>query len=209
MLRSTPYERALAHPKVGRGHQAAAARARIARSIPWRCWPRSARRRRNSASASIVGRRRGPRDAARAIGRRQLDRGRLRHSLEGSATITRGEPRATHRRPKRRYKKRIRMPSKLDPHLATIESWLATEPQLTALAIVGRLARAPSRPVRRAAAFDRAAPAASLAQDAAQRLIAETAEGRTRPAAARGCGRLGLCEARPAHSPSPCSSPQR
>ncbi|WP_035646313.1 hypothetical protein [Bradyrhizobium sp. ORS 285] len=31
------------------------------------------------------------------------------------------------------------MPSKLDPHLATIESWLAVEPQLTALTIVGRL----------------------------------------------------------------------
>ena len=32
------------------------------------------------------------------------------------------------------------MPSKLDPHLPLIESWLADEPQLTALAIVGRLA---------------------------------------------------------------------
>ncbi len=31
------------------------------------------------------------------------------------------------------------MPSKLDPHVATIEDWLAAEPQLTALAIVGRL----------------------------------------------------------------------
>ena len=50
-----------------------------------------------------------------------------------------GEPRATHRRPKRHYKTRVRMPSKLDPHLATIEGWLAAEPQLTALAIVGRL----------------------------------------------------------------------
>jgi hypothetical protein len=50
-----------------------------------------------------------------------------------------GEPRATHRKPKRRYKKRVRMPSKLDPYLATIESWVAAEPQLTALAIVGRL----------------------------------------------------------------------
>jgi hypothetical protein len=50
-----------------------------------------------------------------------------------------GEPRATHRKPKRRYKKRVRMPSKLDPYLATIVSWLAAEPQLTALAIVGRL----------------------------------------------------------------------
>ena len=54
--------------------------------------------------------------------------------------LARGEPRATHRRPKRRYKKRIRMPSKLDPHVGLIESWLAAEPQLTAIAIVGRLA---------------------------------------------------------------------
>jgi len=49
------------------------------------------------------------------------------------------EPRATHRRPKRRYKTRARMPSMLDPHVAAIEGWLAVEPQLTALAIVGRL----------------------------------------------------------------------
>ncbi|MCK1326777.1 hypothetical protein IVA93_39735 (plasmid) [Bradyrhizobium sp. 155] len=31
------------------------------------------------------------------------------------------------------------LPSKLDPHIAAIEGWLATQPQLTALAIVGRL----------------------------------------------------------------------
>ena len=31
------------------------------------------------------------------------------------------------------------MPSKLDPHVTAIEDWLATEPQLTAIAIVGRL----------------------------------------------------------------------
>jgi hypothetical protein len=54
--------------------------------------------------------------------------------------LARGEPRATHRRPKRHYKKRVRMPSKLDPHAALIEDWLAIEPQLTAIAIVGRLA---------------------------------------------------------------------
>ena len=54
-------------------------------------------------------------------------------------TVNAGDPRATHRRPKRRYKTRVRMPSKLDPHVATIEGWLAAEPQLTALAIVGRL----------------------------------------------------------------------
>jgi hypothetical protein len=54
-------------------------------------------------------------------------------------SVEAGELRATHRRPKRRYKKRVRMPSMLDPHVATIEVWLAAEPQLTALAIVGRL----------------------------------------------------------------------
>ena len=32
------------------------------------------------------------------------------------------------------------MPSKLGPHVALIEGWLVAEPQLTAIAIVGRLA---------------------------------------------------------------------
>lgn len=50
------------------------------------------------------------------------------------------EPHATHRKPKRRYKTRIRMPSKLDSHLSKIEDWLAAEPDITALTIVGRLA---------------------------------------------------------------------
>jgi hypothetical protein len=54
-------------------------------------------------------------------------------------TVHAGDPRATHRRPKRRYKTRVRMPSKLDPHMTTIENWLVAEPQLTALAIVNRL----------------------------------------------------------------------
>ena len=56
-------------------------------------------------------------------------------------SIEAGEPRGTHRRVKRKYKTRVRMPSKLDPHLATIDDSLAAEPQLTALAIVGRLAQ--------------------------------------------------------------------
>jgi hypothetical protein len=33
----------------------------------------------------------------------------------------------------------MRMPSKLDPHLAEIEGWFAAEPDITALAILGRL----------------------------------------------------------------------
>ncbi|MCK1781066.1 hypothetical protein IVA74_31030 [Bradyrhizobium sp. 132] len=52
---------------------------------------------------------------------------------------TSGEPRATHRRTRRPYKTRVRMPSKRDPHIAAIDGWLATQPQLAALAIVGRL----------------------------------------------------------------------
>jgi hypothetical protein len=50
-----------------------------------------------------------------------------------------GELRGTHRQRKRNYVRRVRTPSMLDPHVATIEGWLASEPQLTALAIVGRL----------------------------------------------------------------------
>lgn len=60
-------------------------------------------------------------------------------ALDTADAVASIEPRATHRKPKRRYKTRIRMPSMLDPHLATIEGWLAAEPQITALSIVGRL----------------------------------------------------------------------
>jgi len=56
------------------------------------------------------------------------------------AVAARSEPRATHRKPKRKYKPRVRMPSKLDPHVDLIKGWLTSEPQLTAIAIVGRLA---------------------------------------------------------------------
>jgi hypothetical protein len=54
-------------------------------------------------------------------------------------SVEAGELRGTHRRPKRHYVRRVRTPSMLDPHVLTIEGWLAAEPQLTALAIVGRL----------------------------------------------------------------------
>ncbi|RZN09058.1 hypothetical protein CWO90_47400, partial [Bradyrhizobium sp. Leo121] len=51
-----------------------------------------------------------------------------------------GEQRIIHRRMRKPYKKRMRMPSMLDPHLADIERWFAAEPRLTALAILDRLA---------------------------------------------------------------------
>jgi hypothetical protein len=50
-----------------------------------------------------------------------------------------GEQRAIHRRRYVRRKIRARQPSMLDPHVQDIECWLAAEPHLTALAILGRL----------------------------------------------------------------------
>jgi Integrase core domain len=89
--------------------------------------------------------------------------------------LRRGEPRATHRRPKRRYKKRVRMPSKLDPHATLIEGWLAAEPQLTAIAIVGRLAELhPDQfGTKQHSTVQRLLRA--LRKNVAQRFIAETA----------------------------------
>jgi Integrase core domain len=57
----------------------------------------------------------------------------------GKAVLA-GEQRAIHRRLHKPYKKRVRMPSMLDPHVEEIERWLAAEPRLTALVILDRLA---------------------------------------------------------------------
>src|SRR5439155_16889744 len=89
--------------------------------------------------------------------------------------LARGEPRATHRRPKRRYKKRIRMPSKLDRHVALIEGWLAAEPQLTAIAIVGRLAERHPEQFGKKQHSTVQRLLRALRKTAVQRLIAETA----------------------------------
>jgi hypothetical protein len=63
----------------------------------------------------------------------------------GKAVLA-GEQRAIHRRLHKPYKKRVRMPSMLDPHVEEIDRSLAAEPRLTALAILGHLvARCPGR----------------------------------------------------------------
>jgi integrase-like protein len=89
--------------------------------------------------------------------------------------LARGEPRATHRRPKRHYKKRVRMPSKLDPHVALIKGWLAAQPQLTAIAIVGRLAELDPDQFGKKQHSIVQRLLRALRKSAAQRLIAETA----------------------------------
>ena len=102
------------------------------------------------------------------------------------------------------------MPSKLDPHVALIEDWLAAEPQLTAIAIVGRLANLhPDQFGKKQHSIVQRLLRA-LRRSAAQRLIAKTAgDGYENVTFARDCGRLGLCRARAAHSPSACSNPRR
>jgi hypothetical protein len=131
---ATPYERALAHPKVPRKiKQRLRAQYRTLDPV---------------ALLSEI------RAAQEELGRRIDRRGLVAASqvqlpISNAAdfaqtlgkSIKTGEPRGTHRRAKGKYKTRVRMPSKLDPHLAIIEGWLATEPQLTALAIVARLAQ--------------------------------------------------------------------
>jgi hypothetical protein len=135
-LPSTPYERALAHPKV-----TAAVKKRLRDQY------------RSLDPVALLSEIRATQDE---LGNR-VDRrpGQVRGLQPGSTstapaiaaifaktlgkTTTSGEPRATHRHTRRPYKTRVRMPSKLDPHILTIQGWLTTQPQLTALAIVDRL----------------------------------------------------------------------
>jgi hypothetical protein len=146
----TPYQRALAHPKV-----TAAAKRRLRdqyRSLdPVRLLAEIRAHTRNSAIASIgvPDRRAGLRPACS----RTAPATAATFAKALGKTVTVGEPRATHRRTRRPYKTRIRMPSRLDPHIAAIEGWLAKQPQLTALAIVI------PRGVRDETAFNHAASA--------------------------------------------------
>ena len=138
---STPYERALAHPMVAEAvKERLRAQYRTLDPVVLLAEIRSAQ----EELGNRIDRRAGGvlREAA-AVKSDVV----VRSSTEPTAfarrlgnDLARGEPRATHQRPKRRYKKRIQMPSKLDPYVALIESWLAAEPQLTAIAIVDRLA---------------------------------------------------------------------
>lgn len=130
-LPATPYERALAHPQLSK-----AIKRRLRET--YRSLDPLALLAEIRAAQDELGERIGKRGLAAAAAPFPADPLRFARSL--GTTAKTAEVRATHRRPKRRYKKRIRMPSKLDPHLVTIESWLATEPQITALAIVRRLA---------------------------------------------------------------------
>ena len=130
---ATPFERALAHPKVARAVKVRLRELRrtldpVALLAEIRAAQTELGERidRRPGKVAVLRAPSPPRDTAtfaKALGK----------------SVEAGELRATHRRPKRRYKRRVRMPSMLDPHVVMIEGWLAAEPQLTALAVVGRL----------------------------------------------------------------------
>ena len=128
---ATPYERALAHPQLSK-----AIKQRLRET--YRGLDPMALLAEIRAAQEELGERIDKRGLAVAAASFPADP--LVFARSRGTTGKTAEVRATHRRPKRRYKKRIRMPSKLDPHLATIQTWLATEPPITALAIVRRLA---------------------------------------------------------------------
>ena len=102
------------------------------------------------------------------------------------------------------------MPSKLDPHLALIEGWLAAEPWLTAIAIVGRLAELhPDQFGNKQHSIVQRLLRA-LRKSTAQRLLVETAaegirERRAAPGAVDGSGYAGPAPTMPALNidPSP------
>jgi len=176
---STPYERALAHPKVAetvkkrlreqyRTLDPVALLAEI-RAAQEELGNRIDRRAGGALRETAAGKS----DVAAVVHSSTAEPAAFARRLGND--LARGEPRATHRRAKRRYKKRVRMPSKLDPHVALIEGWLAAEPQLTAIAIVGRLAeRHPEQFGKKQHSIVQRLLRA-LRKTAAQRLIAETA----------------------------------
>jgi hypothetical protein len=99
------------------------------------------------------------------------------------------------------------MPSKLDPHVAMIEGWLTAEPQLTAIAIVGRLAGLDPDQFGKKQHSIVQRLLRALRKNTAQRLIAETAahgyENLTQPpGAVDGSGYVG-----PAPPTAPLSVP--
>src|SRR5262245_27765447 len=163
---STPYARALTHPKLS---NAIKRRLRETyRSLDPVALLAEIRR-----CQDELGQRIARRGLAAAADAGPADPLAFARALATSAST--GEVRATHRRVKRKYKTRMRMPSKLDPHLATIEDWLAAEPQITALAILRRLAAIDPDTFgdKQHSIVQRLLKA--LRRKAAQRVIAETA----------------------------------
>src|SRR5712664_625487 len=132
---ATPYERALAHPKLSKAVK------RRLREIYRTLDPVALLAEMRDAQVELgtrVGARAGKLAAAASLPAPITNAAAFAKRLGNDVHL--GEQRIIHRRMHKPYKKRVRMPSILDPHRADIERWLAAEPRLTALAILGRLA---------------------------------------------------------------------
>src|SRR4030081_1332994 len=132
---ATPYERALAHPKLSKAVN------RRLREIYRTLDPVALLAEMRDAQAELgtrVGARAGKLAAAASLPAPTMNAAAFAKRLGKGGHF--GEQRIIHRRMHKPYKKRVRMPSILDPHRADIERWLAAEPRLTALVILGRLA---------------------------------------------------------------------
>jgi hypothetical protein len=132
---ATPYERALAHPRLSKAVK------RRLREHYRTLDPVALLAEMRDAQAELgtrVGARAGKLAAAASLPVPTTNAAAFAKRLGNDVHL--GEQRIIHRRLHNPYKKRMKMPSMLDPHLADIEHWLAAEPRLTALAILGRLA---------------------------------------------------------------------
>src|SRR6202166_4741781 len=132
---ATPYARALAHPKLSKAVK------RRLREIYRTLDPVALLAAMRDAQAELgtrVGPRAGKLAAAASLPAPTMNAAAFAKRLGNDVHL--GEQRIIHRRMHKPYKKRVRMPSILDPHRADIERWLAAEPRLTARAILGRLA---------------------------------------------------------------------
>src|ERR1700738_831968 len=132
---ATPYERALAHPKLSKAVK------RRLREIYRTLDPVALLAEMRDAQAELgtrVGARAGKLAAAASLPAPTMNAAAFAKRRGNDVHL--GEQRIIHRRMHKPYKKRVRMPSILDPHRSDIERWLAAEPRLTALAILGRLA---------------------------------------------------------------------
>ncbi|MFD2031397.1 hypothetical protein ACFSKM_15925 [Ancylobacter dichloromethanicus] len=174
---ATPYERALAHPKLSRAVK------RRLREIYRTLDPVALLAEMRDAQAepgTRVGARASKLAAVASLPAPTTNAAAFAKRLGNDVHL--GEQRIIHRRMHKPYKKRVRMPSILDPHRADIERWLAAEPRLTALAILGRLAEHSPEKVWAAAAHHRAALVA-IAQTKCSRGDRPSHGGGTAPAA--------------------------
>src|ERR1700733_995078 len=132
---ATPYARALAHPKLSMAVK------RRLREIYRTLDPVALLAEMRDAKAELATRvdaRAGKLAAAASLPAPTTNAAAFAKRLGNDVHL--GEQRIIHRRMHKPYKTRVRMPSILDPHRPDIKRWLAAEPRLTALAILGRLA---------------------------------------------------------------------